>query len=62
MVKKDTLKIKNELKICAANLKYKKAFERTQNVRVMIPDVINIVQNNMKEINENETGTNFLEK
>ena len=29
MVKKDTLKVKNELRICNANLKYKKYFENT---------------------------------
>ena len=63
MVKKVTMEKKNELRICDANLKYKKAFERTQNVRVIIPDIINIVQNSIKEIDiENGTGTRILEK
>ena len=36
---------------------------KTQIVRVIIPDIINIVQNNIKEIDrENGTGTIILEK
>ena len=63
MVKKAKLEKKNEIKIYDANARYKKAFKDTQIERVIIPDIIKMVQNNIIEINrENETGTRILEK